>query len=253
MADVVSLTHTFGGLSSPVPLNYLDANYTDITDAIASLNTFSNYLVDTGAANAYIVTLGAGLTCSLAAGLLVQVKIANTNTTSSTINVNGTGAKNIYLRGAALVGGELIGGEIYVFMYDGTQYQLLGNANASGTQASTFTFDGSGGTTGSVTMTYQKVGNFVTLNLPAIFTTSGTGSVALNGDTALPAAIRPSATQYQSSIPARNNGVALATPGIISVASTGIVTINRDAAGTAFTNASSCGLQGPTTFTYFIG
>jgi hypothetical protein len=136
MADVVSLTHTFGGLSSPVPLNYLDANYTDITDAIASLNTFSNYLVDTGAANAYIVTLGAGLTCSLAAGLTVQFKAANVNTADSTLNVNGTGAKNILnANGAALGPGQIPASAIISVMYDGTQYLLLGATTGYGTFA----------------------------------------------------------------------------------------------------------------------
>jgi hypothetical protein len=126
MAGVVSLTHTFGGLSSPVPLNYLDANYTDITAAIASLNTFSNYLVDTGAANAYIVTLGAGLTCSLSAGLRVQFKAANANTQASTLNVNGTGAKNILtIGGLALTNNMIPANGIIDVIYDGTQYLLL--------------------------------------------------------------------------------------------------------------------------------
>jgi hypothetical protein len=131
MAVVVNLTHTFGGLSSPVPLSYLDADYTDIVDALGSLNTFSNYYVDTGAKNAYAFSLPSGITASLTAGLMVQVKIANTNDAASTLNVGATGVKNIYLNGAALVGGELVSGNIYTFIYDGTQYQLSGTASSS--------------------------------------------------------------------------------------------------------------------------
>ena len=105
----------------------LDANFTALKDAVNDFNTYSNYLVDTGAANAYVVTLGANLTASLAAGLLVQFKAANANTGASTINVNGTGITSILNPdGSALAAGQIPANAIVQIMYDGTQYLYLG-------------------------------------------------------------------------------------------------------------------------------
>lgn len=126
MAVLVTLTHTFGGLSSPIPLSYLDADYTDITSALASLNSFSNYYADTGGVNAYAFSLPAGITATLSAGLRVQFKAANANTGASTLNVGSTGAKNILtISGLALTSGMIPAGAIVDVMYDGTQYLFL--------------------------------------------------------------------------------------------------------------------------------
>jgi len=126
MAYKISYTHTFGGLSSPVPLSYLDANYTDVLNAMASLNTYGNYLVDGGAVNTYAVTLDTGTTATLTAGLPFQIKIANSNTGASTLAFNGGAAKSIKTQaGAALIANQLLSGGVYLFQYDGTNYQVL--------------------------------------------------------------------------------------------------------------------------------
>lgn len=118
MADVVTFDHTFGGLSSPIPTSYLDDNFGNVGDALADLNTFGNYLLDTGAVNAYVVTLAAGLSGALTNGLQIQVKIANENTDVSTLNYNGTGAKSIKnLDGTGVVPGQLPSGAIVNFVY----------------------------------------------------------------------------------------------------------------------------------------
>lgn len=56
---------------------------------------------------------------------------ANTNTGATTINITPSGgaaggAKNIFLNGSALTGGELIAGLVYGLIYDGTQFSLIG-------------------------------------------------------------------------------------------------------------------------------
>ena len=146
MAAVVTYDHDFGGLSSPIPTSYLDDDFGNAADALASLNTFSNYLLDTGAANAYVVTLGAGLTATLTNGLMIQVKIANANTTASTLNFNGTGAKSIKnIDGSAPVAGQLPASSIVTFIYStsGTAWFLMtpyigvvpGNLSVAGTLA----------------------------------------------------------------------------------------------------------------------
>lgn len=130
MSYIVSTTHTFGGLSSPVPLSYLDDDFGNLVTAFGNSNAFSNYIVDTGAVNTYAVTLAAGITFTLSAGLQFQIKIANTNSGASTLAINGGAAKSIkWQDGSALAAGALVSGGIYSMMYDGTNYQLLSGIN----------------------------------------------------------------------------------------------------------------------------
>lgn len=74
---------------------------------------------------------------TLATGSRVVVKFTVANTAASpTLNVNGTGAKSIFYRGAAIATGILAANRVYEFVYDGTQYQLTGiNAIAGYTLA----------------------------------------------------------------------------------------------------------------------
>lgn len=103
--------------------------------------TNSNYAVDTGAANAYVVTLSPALG-AYAAGVLVQFKAANANTTTSTVNVNGLGVKTIKkLDGATdLAANDIKVGQIVELEYDGTNFQMVSpsaialNNNGDGSQ-----------------------------------------------------------------------------------------------------------------------
>lgn len=90
MTKPISGLTTFGASTSGTTTQ-LDGNFDTIKTAINDLNTYSNYLTDTGAANAYAVALGANLTGALTDGLIIQVKFANTNTGASTLNYNLTG------------------------------------------------------------------------------------------------------------------------------------------------------------------
>lgn len=88
-----------------------------------------SYSADTGAVNALAITLTPAPT-ALAdlVGAPIRVKVANTNTGASTLNVNGLGDVAIQQRGAALTGAELIGGTIAEFVYDGTAFEYLSAA-----------------------------------------------------------------------------------------------------------------------------
>lgn len=67
---------------------------------------------------------------SLATGSKVMVKFTVTNTAASpTLNVNGTGAKAIMYRGTAISAGYLAANRVYEFVYDGTNYELVGDIN----------------------------------------------------------------------------------------------------------------------------
>lgn len=69
---------------------------------------------------------------SLTSGSRIIVKFTNTNTAASpTLNVNGTGAKPIYYRGAVIGTGNLAINRTYEFVYNGTQYELIGDINTN--------------------------------------------------------------------------------------------------------------------------
>ena len=82
---------------------------------------------------------------SLETGARVAVKFTVTNTASSpTLNVSGTGAKAIMYRGSAISAGYLAANRVYDFIYDGTDWELIGDidtntANSTGTTNKTGT------------------------------------------------------------------------------------------------------------------
>lgn len=82
-----------------------------------------NYAADTGTANTIAIALTPALT-AYSAGLAVEVKMNATNTGATTINVNGLGAKTVQFNGAALTAGQLVAGQIYCLIYDGTNFQV---------------------------------------------------------------------------------------------------------------------------------
>lgn len=109
-----------------------------MANAINSLN-FNN--------NTYTFTLPYG-TCSTAAataaktvnvdnfsletGARVLVKFTVTNSASSpTLNVESTGAKPIYYRGAAISAAYLAKDRTYEFVYNGTQWELIGDIDTN--------------------------------------------------------------------------------------------------------------------------
>lgn len=71
---------------------------------------------------------------TLIKGVSVQVKFTVTNTAASpTLNVNGSGAKAIYYNGAAITAGYLKVNKVYQFVYNGTQWDLVGDIDTNTT------------------------------------------------------------------------------------------------------------------------
>ena len=71
---------------------------------------------------------------TLVTGSRIVVKFTVTNTAASpTLNVNSTGAKAIQYRGAAITAGYLAANRTYEFIYDGTNYQLVGDIDTNTT------------------------------------------------------------------------------------------------------------------------
>lgn len=118
------------------------------------------------------VSITAG-TPTLEAGLRVAVKFANANTAGTpTLNVNSLGAKNIFHNGAQITTGgnkALLAGTVE-FIYDGTQWQLVGNYIDTDTKAwgsitgkPTATGSNTTGITASTTATKTTLGTAFTI------------------------------------------------------------------------------------------
>lgn len=92
----------------------------------------SVYAVDTGAANAYAISLVPAVS-ALTDGMIVSVRATNVNSGPSTLNVNGLGALSITGSGGALQGGEIVLGGTYVFSYNlpTTSWRLTGQAGGA--------------------------------------------------------------------------------------------------------------------------
>lgn len=98
----------------------------------ATANRFG--VCSTGAATAAkTVSITSG-TFNLESGAQVSVKFSNTNSANNpTLNVNSTGAKNIFVNGSQITAGSeksLLKGTVS-FVYDGTQWHLIGGGSDS--------------------------------------------------------------------------------------------------------------------------
>ena len=135
MTAKVTIPNTFATATTAIPLSQLDNNFSNVNAAINNAITYSNYALDTGSANNYVITI-TGQTTTYAAGIAFQFKATNTNTGASTLNVNAQGTQSIVRTdGSALSAGDILAGGIVSVMYDGTNFQLM---NDAGGKAETF-------------------------------------------------------------------------------------------------------------------
>jgi len=131
---------TFGGQVGSIALSLLDTNFTQVATFLNNANNYSNYLVDTGAANSIVVTTPTSVTATYTAGLLLAVKVIAANTGASTINVNSLGLKNILNPdGSALASGQMPINSVVGLVYDGTQFLLAGGGLPVASSATTAT------------------------------------------------------------------------------------------------------------------
>jgi hypothetical protein len=202
-------------------------------------------------------------------GNSVGVFLAFVNSTDVDVKFAASGASNtgIYASGTAgnyntwaslsttkwrvrkVAGGVAIG-------FGKTTDGSLGLVNTyTSSTATTFTFNGAGGTSPSVTLRYQRLGDFVTIYMNSVQGTTGTSSTTLTSNTALDAFARPIQSTIASGfIPAmKDNNTISATPGRWDISNTGIITIRRDMIGTAWTNSATAGANQDTVITYYVG
>ena len=126
---------------------------------------------------------------NLATGATVLVKFTYANSASSpTLNVNSTGAKSIYYRGAALASSLYYwgAGDVVEFYYNGTQWDLLNVSNTNTTYSSLSAADATAGnaTTGRL-ITAQVLHNKIVEMLPSVTQTATSGGevgkITING------------------------------------------------------------------------
>lgn len=117
----------FQGQTPPWLLTDLDANLAAIKNLLRDVGNYSPYVVDSGAANAYVVTFAGTLTFSLSNNPWIIFKAVNANTGASTLNANAVGAKSILNPdGSQLRPGQIPAGGTVAVVYDGTNYIYLG-------------------------------------------------------------------------------------------------------------------------------
>lgn len=159
----------------------IDAKYIPTTYATCSTSEAAINKVATTISQNFLLQTGARVT----------VKFSNYNIAHSpTLNVDSTGAKSIYWHGSELTSAQFWeAGAVLDFVYNGTQYELVGVAKDNGTNYNTGTDTISGLTklyteTGSNTdgtMTQDAITNAIDASLPKSGGTM-TGSLILSAD-----------------------------------------------------------------------
>ncbi len=162
---ISSVPNTFQNATSTIPLSQLDSNFTAITNALNDLNNYSNFIADTGTANAIVCNFPAGITTStIATGCELTFEAANANTGATTLLVQvnsvtilaATAVKNE--DGSALTGAEFRAGGIYTVVYDGTYWVLAGGGGGGGAEAGGAIYENTQSINANYTITTNKNG-----------------------------------------------------------------------------------------------
>ena len=122
----------------------------------------------------YTVTIGT--VSSYASGDVYAVKFTNANTGASTININSLGAKSLKKSvSTALASGDILSGQEFIIVYDGTNFQVIGiagSASITGSDTQVTFFDGANNPAGDAGMTYNKTTDVLTVAGDVIIGTS---------------------------------------------------------------------------------
>ena len=190
MAKPISVPNTFAGSTSAIPLVYLDQDFSTISNATNDLATYSNYVTDTGVADAYIANYPANIvTTTVTAGLRLQFKAANANTGASNLQVQvnsvSIGSGSIKLTdGTALVANTIVANAIVDVQYDGTNFQLLSDSSGGKEVITDLTVSGNLAVTGTTNLTgvlTANVANITTANITTANVTTMSGTTSYTG------------------------------------------------------------------------
>ncbi len=162
---ISSVPNAFQNATSTIPLSQLDSNFTVITNALNDINNYSNFVADTGTANAIVCNFPAGITTStIATGCEITFEANNANTGATTLLVQvnsvtilaATAVKNE--DGSALSGAEFRAGGIYTVVYDGTNWVLAGGGGGGGAEAGGAIYENTQSINANYTITTNKNG-----------------------------------------------------------------------------------------------
>lgn len=104
----------------------------DAVNAVSLQNGALIYNNDIGAADAYAVTLSP-VPAAYSPGMMVSFKAANANTGTSTLNVNALGDVTIKKQVTAnLAANDILVNQVVTVIFDGTNFQMLGQTGAGG-------------------------------------------------------------------------------------------------------------------------
>ena len=168
----IAVSSFWTGVSGSVASSQVDTSLNAIINTLNIINQYTVYGVDSGGSTtAYVVANpGAPLSANLVAGLGIKWLCQNTSsTTTPTLNVYGTGVKNIVNQdGSALAVNQLANGRIYETIYDGTNWVLMTAAGSGTATSSTTTYFKISGTSSSTNfngMSVKRTNNLVSLTL----------------------------------------------------------------------------------------
>ena len=211
--------------------------------------------VDTGVANAYVLNFTSNFS-SYQDGITIEWIASNTNTTASTLNVNGLGVVSIVNQdGTALSANQIIANQVTTLMYKGGNWLLLSSGISPSITRGLFTPSWGGFSVNpSGTMSWQVVGSRVDLFFTGVATgTSNSTSMTFSN---LPTNLRPSTSATNARVVCwviDNGAEAL---GGMDFGLVGTVTFFKGSAppsATGFTNPGSKGLPFSWTASYWLG
>jgi len=133
----------------------------------------------TGSGNAQVVASVSPTNFTLAAGKRVTFIAGFSNTAATTLNVSSQGAISVFRRtqlgASASVGGEIVAGQLVEVVYDGTQFQLVGQTYYVGAGMDWFT------TTAPAGWLLQDGSSLLRTDYPTLFAVIGTTYGAADG------------------------------------------------------------------------
>lgn len=146
--------------------------------------------VDTGVINAYVLNFTANFT-AYQDGIVIYWIPSNTNSTASTINVNGLGIVSIVNQnGDPLTSSQLVANQVATIMYVSGQFLLISSGIAPSVVTGSFTPVWTGFSVDPIgDIDYTKIGALVILQAGALMT--GTSNATEMSITNLPTILRP--------------------------------------------------------------
>lgn len=151
---IYDVAPTFSNALQLVTKGYIDGQLGNIYATIQKNEVA--YAVDSGAVNALIATL-APVPASLTDGLRVTIRVSNTNTGATTLNINSLGAKSIVKNfNTNVVGGDLVAGQHVTLTFDAVndRWQMATSISS---------IINNGGAYNNANLTYDSAGRLYTV------------------------------------------------------------------------------------------